>query len=108
MRVKVTNSGARAGDEVVQLYVRYPDSAVERPIRDLRGFRRITLAPGEARTVEFPLPASALAYWDVIEHRWRVETGPVQLEAGASSMDIRLRRTIAVVGSRRSPIRRDR
>ena len=108
VRVKVTNSGARAGDEVVQLYVRYPDSAVERPIRDLRGFRRITLAPGEARTVEFPLPASALAYWDVIEHRWRVETGPVQLEAGASSMDIRLRRTIAVVGSRRSPIRRDR
>jgi len=98
--VDVTNTGTRAGDEVVQLYVRYPGSAVERPRKDLRGFRRVTLRPGETRTVEFPLAAAALAYWDPDADRWTVEDGPVQLEVGASSADIRLTMGIAVVGGR--------
>ncbi|HMH81535.1 MAG TPA: fibronectin type III-like domain-contianing protein, partial [Gemmatimonadales bacterium] len=90
----------RVGDEVVQLYVRYSRSAVTRPKRDLRGFRRVTLRPGETRTVEFPLAGSALAYWDPDAHRWTVESGPVVVEVGASSADIRLDRRITVVGRR--------
>jgi beta-glucosidase len=96
VRVDVTNTGRRAGDEVVQLYVRYPNSAVSRPIRDLRGYRRVTLAPGETRTVEFSLAASSLAYWDAAADRWVVESRPVELEVGGSSADIRLRTAISV------------
>ena len=70
---------------------------MERPIEDLRGFRRITLKPGETRTVEFALPASSLAYWSPDTHRWVVEQEPVELAIGASSADIRLRRRIQVV-----------
>src|SRR2546422_8791873 len=61
--VDVTNTGARGGDEGVQLYVRYPHSAVPRPRRDLRGFRRVALGAGESRPVTFPLTASAVRSW---------------------------------------------
>jgi beta-glucosidase len=95
--VDVTNTGARAGDEVVQLYVRHLGSAVERPRKELRGFVRVTLQPGETRTVGIPLAASSLAYWSVARHGWVVETEPVLLEVGASSADIRLMKELAVV-----------
>ena len=98
--VDVTNTGAREGDEVVQLYVRHPDSKVARPIRELRGFRRVALRPHETRTVRFPLDAAALAYWDTGTHGWAVEDGPVVVEVGASSADLRLERTITVAGRR--------
>jgi beta-glucosidase len=96
--VNVTNTGDMAGDEVVQLYVAYPGSGVERPIRDLRGFDRVDLDPGETRTVTFELTGRDLAYWDPDADRWVVEEGRVRLEVGASSGDIRLEREIAVQG----------
>jgi len=96
VRVDVTNTGQRTGDEVAQLYVRHIGSRVERPNEDLRGYRRITLKPGETRTVEFSLPAASLAYWNSDLHRWVVETEPVELAVGASSADIRVRRRIQV------------
>jgi len=96
VRVNVTNTGQRAGDEVVQLYVQHLASAVSRPRQDLKGFKRIALKPGETRTVEFTLAASALAYWNVTTHGWTVEAEPVRLEIGASSADIRLSRVIRV------------
>src|SRR5881396_1027749 len=95
--VDVTNTGRRTGDEVAQLYVRHLGSRVERPTEDLRGFRRVTLKPGETHTVAFSLPASSLAYWNSATHRWVVEQEPVELAVGASSADIRLRRRIQVV-----------
>ncbi|PYP09595.1 MAG: glucan 1,4-alpha-glucosidase [Gemmatimonadetes bacterium] len=98
--VDITNTGVRGGDEVVQLYVRYPSSRVARPKRDLRGFRRVTLQPAETRTVTFPLAAAALRYWDPGGHRWGIENGPVVVEAGASSADIRLTTTLVVTGQR--------
>jgi beta-glucosidase len=101
VNVDVTNTGKRSGDEVVQLYVRHVASTVARPKRDLRGFKRITLKPGETRTVSFPLAASSLAYWDAATHAWVVENTPVSIEVGASSADIRARRTIRVVGTTR-------
>jgi beta-glucosidase len=94
--VDVTNTGARTGDEVVQLYVRYPGSAVARPIRDLRGYRRIMLEPGRTRTVAFELAAADLAYWDPAADRWVVEETAVQVEVGASSADIRQGTTVRV------------
>src|SRR5438876_6720624 len=96
VRVDVTNTGQRAGDEVAQLYVRHLGSRVERPNADLRGFRRVSLNAGETRTVEFSLPASSLAYWSSDAHRWVVEEEAVELAVGASSADIRVRRRIQV------------
>ena len=90
----VTNTGARAGDEVVQLYVRHKDSSVDRPIRELKGFVRVHLAPGECTSVSFRLHASQLAYW--AGSGWAVEPGMVDVLLGSSSQDIRLNGTLAV------------
>ncbi len=77
--VDVTNTGTRAGDEVVQLYVRHEGSSVERPKQDLRGYSRVSLAPGETKTVTMPVAAKSLAYWNAQRHRvgGGVRTGPV-------------------------------
>jgi beta-glucosidase len=97
--VDVTNTGSRAGEEVVQLYVRYPESKVVRPLKQLRGFQRVSLAPGETRAVALQLAAEDLAYWSAESHAWVVEPGRVELMVGPSSADadLELRRTIAVV-----------
>ncbi|HEY3935205.1 MAG TPA: glycoside hydrolase family 3 C-terminal domain-containing protein [Gemmatimonadales bacterium] len=96
VRVNVTNTGTRAGDEVVQLYVQHLASSVPRPREDLRGYQRVTLRPGETKTVSMLLPASTLAYWNTTAHGWMVENEPVRLEVGASSADIRLDQIIRV------------
>ena len=83
----MTNTGERAGDEVVQLYVRYPESKVDRPLKQLRGFSRVSLAPGQTRTVTLRLAAADLAYWDASRHAWTVEPGRIELMVGASSAD---------------------
>ena len=95
--VDVTNTGKRAGDEVVQLYVKHLNSKVDRPVRELKGFRRVMLAAGETRRVELPLKASQLAYWDIAKHKWVVEPDRIMLMAGSSSADVRAEKTIAVV-----------
>jgi beta-glucosidase len=96
--VDVTNTGTRAGDDVVQLYVRYPDSKVARPRKQLRGFQRVSLAPGETETVTLRLPDSDLSYWDPGKKTWVVEPGPVELLVGRSSADadLSLRKTLTV------------
>ena len=96
--VDVRNSGAVAGDEVVQLYVSHPASKVPRAIKELRGYRRVTLNPGETRTVRFSVPVSSLAYWNEQTHGWVVESAPVTVQVGASSADIRAERTVRVIG----------
>jgi beta-glucosidase len=88
LSLKVTNCGAREGDEVAQLYVRYPDSKVARPVKELKGFQRVSLAPGESKTVAFTLEAGQLAYYG--EGGFVVEPGVVQVLIGGSSADIRL------------------
>ncbi|HXE80660.1 MAG TPA: glycoside hydrolase family 3 C-terminal domain-containing protein, partial [Vicinamibacterales bacterium] len=87
--VDVRNTGARTGDEVVQLYVSYPESKVQRPRMELKGFARVSIEPGQTRTVSIPLPASRLAYWDTARQSFSVEPGTVILLIGASSADIR-------------------
>jgi beta-glucosidase len=96
--VNVTNTGSRAGDDVVQLYARYPESKVDRPRKQLRGFERVTLKPGETRTVRFRVTAEDLAYWEAPRRGWTVERGSVELMAGRSSADsdLALRVRVAV------------
>ena len=98
--VDVTNSGTRRGDEVVQLYARHVGSRIARSNRDLRGFKRITLEPGQRRTVRFTVAASSLAYWNSAKHAWTIEADSVEFEAGASSADIRSRATVRMQSSR--------
>jgi beta-glucosidase len=86
----VTNTGSRAGAEVVQLYVHYPHSAVSRPSQQLAGFQRLTLAPAETRTVTLPLKISDLGYWNDKLSRFVVEKEPVELRIGDSSHNILL------------------
>ncbi|WP_051970485.1 glycoside hydrolase family 3 protein [Kitasatospora azatica] len=90
VRVTVANTGGAEGEEVVQLYLRAPDGPVPRPLRQLLAFRRVSLAAGETATVEIPVDASQLAYWDVAGRRWRVAPGSHEIMAGSSSGDIRL------------------
>ena len=95
----VTNTGTRAGSEIVQLYLAKPDSLVYRPARELKGFARVTLAPGEARQVELPLEEKAFRFWNSAAGRWETEGGVYQVLAGASAADIRLEGKIEVAGT---------
>jgi beta-glucosidase len=96
--VDVTNTGQRAGDEVVQLYTHQVASSVKRPAKELRGLQRVALAPGEKKTVRFDLQAEKLAFWDEATHGFRVEPGAVEALVGSSSEDIRLRARFQVTG----------
>jgi beta-glucosidase len=87
--VDVANSGPVAGDEVVQLYVRDVQASTPRPVKSLKGFKRITLAPGEKKTVQFTLTPEDLSMVDAAGN-WVVEPGKFEVMAGASSEDIRL------------------
>jgi beta-glucosidase len=87
--VTVRNTGAVPGDEVVQLYVRDPVASVARPVKELRGFKRVTLSPGEAKRVSFRLNPRQLALYG-LDRQWRVEPGRIDVMVGASSADIRV------------------
>lgn len=94
--VTVKNTGARAGKTVVQLYVGDRESTVLRPVRELKGFEKVALAPGESKDVTFLLDKRAFAYWNEDLHDWYVETGEFTIEIGQSSRDIRLSGTVTV------------
>ena len=95
--VDVTNTGRRAGDEVVQLYVRDLVASVTRPVKELRGFQRLRLDVGECRTVTFRLAVSQLGFHD-LDMRFVVEPGQIDVMVGASSADIRLMGTFEISG----------
>jgi len=95
--VDVKNTGTLSGDEVVQLYVGYDGSRVDRAVRDLKAFQRVTLAPGQTKTVVFTVPATDLAFWDVAANTFVVEPISYLLEAGSSSRDLPVEARVAVV-----------
>jgi beta-glucosidase len=97
--VNVTNTGDRAGDEVVQLYIRHPEAAVPRPIKELKGFKRVHLGPGECKTVTFTLHSHQLGYYDENMH-YAVHPGTVEVLVGRSSHDLPLASRFEIVGSR--------
>lgn len=94
--VEIANTGKRAGDEVAQLYVHQVKSSVKRPVKELRGFQRVSLKPGEKKIVTFALPAAKLAFWDEKTHAFVVEPGAYEVMAGGSSEDIRVRERLVV------------
>ena len=101
----MTNTGERPGEEVVQLYMRDPVASVSRPVKQLRGFRRVPLQPGETRTVSFTLSAAHFALW-AQAGAWMVEPGAIELMAGGASDRIEARATLTIEGehvSDRSP-----
>jgi beta-glucosidase len=94
--VDVKNTGVRAGDEVVQLYVKPVGAGADRPLKQLRGFERIALAPGETKTVRMPLRSTDFAHWDADKHAFVVDPGDATIVVGSSSANERLTKTIAV------------
>jgi beta-glucosidase len=94
--VDVTNTGNRAGDDVVEMYVKHLGSKVERPREELKGFRRVTIQPNETKTVEIPLKASTLAWWDEKLPGFRVEAEPIRIMIGNSSADIQMTTEVRV------------
>jgi beta-glucosidase len=95
--LSVKNTGGRAGDEVVQLYVSDEGASVPRPVQELKGFCRVALGPGESRTVTFRLPVNLLAFPGA-DAAFRIEPGPVQILVGGSSADVRLRGRLTIEG----------
>jgi beta-glucosidase len=102
----VTNTGRRAGDEVVQLYTRTDGASVTRPVKELRGFRRVYLAPGERAHVTFTLPAELFAYYDAAM-QLAVEPAAVQVMVGNSSQHLPLAGAFALAGEKRVLGRRE-
>ena len=94
--VTVTNTGSRTGKTVVQLYVSDVESTVIRPVRELKGFEKVELRPGESKQVTFTLDKRSFAYWNQEIHDWHVETGMFNIEIGQSSRDIVLTGSVKV------------
>lgn len=94
--VSLMNSGEVTGDEVVQLYVRYNDTSVTRPVKELKGFERVTLEPGESRTIQFKLKIADLKFYDR-SMNFVVEAGSVDIMIGTSSQDINFTGSIKII-----------
>ncbi len=93
VRVDVTNTGTFKGDEVVQMYIRDKVSSVTRPVKELKGFQRITLAPGQTETVTLPITPEHLAFYN-IDMKYVVEPGEFEIMVGNSSRDQDLHKTL--------------
>ena len=95
----VTNTGSVTGTEIVQLYVAKKNSELFRPAKELKGFARVTLAPGEKQRITITLDDKAFRFWNVKANRWEIEGGEYELLVGASVEDIRLCEKISVHGT---------
>jgi beta-glucosidase len=85
VEVDVANTGSRQGDEITQVYISPPATAVDRPVKELKGFTRLSLSPGEQQTARFSVPVASLAFYDESTAAWAVEHGLYQVYAGGSS-----------------------
>ena len=95
----VTNTGSVTGTEIVQLYISKKDGQIFRPVKELKGFARVTLAPGEKQRITIALDDKAFRFWNVKADRWEIEGGAYELLVGASVEDIRLCEEISVQGT---------
>lgn len=105
--VTVKNTGSRAGKTVAQLYVRAAKGEIIRPVRELKGFEKTELQPGESKELTFTLDKRAFAYWNETLHDWHVETGDYAIEIGTSSRDIPLSAPVHVESTVKVPVRYD-
>ena len=95
----VTNTGSRAGAEIVQVYAAKPDAQIFRPAQELKAFTKVWLEAGESKTVTLPLDDKAFRYWNTKTDSWEVEGGTYELRVGTSSVDIRLTAAVEVNGT---------
>ena len=95
----VTNTGARDGAEIVQVYIAKPGAEIFRPAQELKAFARVPLAAGESRTVTLPLDDKAFRYWNTRTNGWEIEGGRYEVRVGASSADIRLTANVDIRGT---------
>lgn len=100
---RVTNTGNRAGSEVVQLYVRDVEASVARPVRELKAFAKAALDPGQSIAMTFRLSSRDFSYWSVARHDWVLEAGEFELAVGASSRDLRLSETVDLAAPSLAP-----
>ena len=103
--VKVTNTGKVEGKEVVQLYVTDKESSLIRPVKELKGFEKVSLKPGESKNVMFKLDKRAFAFYSEAAHDWLVEEGDFIISVGSSSKDIRLTDEVFVSSKDRIPVK---
>ena len=92
----IQNTGKIKGDEVAQVYTHDVDASIKVPINQLKRFQRITLAPGESRTLTFKIPASEFSFYDNETNDFKVESGKWEIQVGSSSKDIRLKQNILI------------
>ncbi len=92
VEVSITNTGARAGAEVVQMYVHQDYTSLKEPVEMLKGFARVSLRPGESQTVRFPIGFDEVKFWK--DGRWQTEAGELKIMIGSSAQDIRLKQTL--------------
>lgn len=90
----ITNQGRMTADEVAQVYVGRPDSKVERPKYELKGFERVTLKAGETKTISINIPVEQLRHWNEFQHAWNIEKGKAVIHIGSSSVDLPLQTEI--------------
>jgi beta-glucosidase len=91
---KITNTGTRAGTEVAQMYVHQDATSLNRPVEELKGFVRVTLAPGETKTVTFPIGFEQVKFWK--DGAWRMEPGELKVWIGGASDDLKLEGTLGL------------
>jgi beta-glucosidase len=94
--VEVSNTGAVRGDEIAFLFVSYPQTTQRRGLKELKGFYRVSLDPGQTKRITIPLRISDLKYWDMAQNRWNIESGPVQVSVGPSAARLPLTDTFLV------------
>lgn len=103
--VQVKNTGTRAGAEVAQLYIGEDHPRVDRPVKELKGYKRVFLKPGETRTVQFAICPNDLKFYDVLKHEWIAEPGTFTVYVGSSSRDIRQATKFSLVFHGRAGLR---
>jgi beta-glucosidase len=96
LRLTLTNTGPMAGKEVVQVYLRDIESSADRPVRELKAFKKVELAPGQSTPVDFALRARDLSFFSAVHGRWVLEAGDFEISVGASSRDLRVAATVTV------------
>ncbi len=96
MQCKITNTGEKAGAEVIQLYTGEVKTPADRPVKELKRFKKVFLEPGETRTVTFFIRRKDLAHWNTAGNQWKTDKGDYNLLIGNSSAGIRLHGTFLV------------
>ena len=89
MKIDIANKGIKNGEEVVQLYVEYPNSKIDRPIKQLKAFKRVYIESGKTEEVTLIIPQKELAYWNIDKQAFTIEPGKINILIGTSSEDIR-------------------